>query len=105
MGGIILSSKNTRWDASKVKVMFWQGLLDYARIAWEKTLNDSKRETTSDDVIAKFDAIWGGNDLLYHRWHCETTRNNWTPNVGLANHSEVVHPSWGLCGSIIRCTH
>jgi hypothetical protein len=55
---------NTRWDASKVKQMIWQGPLDSTRIAWETTLKDSKREAIYDDVLAKFDAMWGGNNLL-----------------------------------------
>lgn len=57
MREMILRSNNTRWDASKVKRMIWQGLLDCARIVLEKALKDSKREATYDDVVAKFDAM------------------------------------------------
>lgn len=43
------------------------GLPNYARIAWEKALKDSKREATYDHVLAKFDVVWSGNGLIYHR--------------------------------------
>lgn len=36
------------------KALFGKSLLDYARIAWEKALKDSKKESTYDGVFAKF---------------------------------------------------
>jgi hypothetical protein len=36
----------------------------YARIACEITLKDSKRVAIYNDVLANFDATWGGNGLL-----------------------------------------
>lgn len=31
------TSNNTRWDVKKGHQNIWQGLLDYARIVWDKT--------------------------------------------------------------------
>jgi hypothetical protein len=82
-----LTFNKTRWDASRVEQTIWRGLLDYARIAWRKALEDSKTEATYDDVLAKFHATWGNNNLLYCKSNSEIMWNNQAPHVGLVDHA------------------
>lgn len=64
---------------------------DYARIYQEK---NSKRETMIyADVLIKFDATWGNNNILYHRLNSKTTWNNRAPDVGRVNQAYIVHSS------------
>lgn len=63
-----------------------QSLLNYARIAWGKALKDSKKESTFDDVLAKFDMVGGGeNGLVYHKWNDRIVWHIRVPNVGIVN--------------------
>lgn len=62
------------------------GLPNYARIAWEKALKDSKREAIYDHVLAKFDVVWFGNGLIYHRSNDNVVWHIRVPNVGLVSH-------------------
>lgn len=82
-----LNLNNTTWDASRVEQTIWNGLLDYARIAWRKALNDSKTKAIGDDVLTKFHTIWGSNNLLYYRSNSELMWNNQAPCVGLVDHA------------------
>ena len=52
---------------SKVKQMICKGPFDYARNVWEIAFKGSMRVAIYNDVLAKFDDMWGGNGLLYHR--------------------------------------
>ena len=48
------------------------------------------------DVLVKFDATWGGNNILYHRSNSKTTWNNRAPDVGRVNQAYIiVHSSRG----------
>jgi hypothetical protein len=47
--------------------VIWQNLLEYAKIAWDSARMAANRFTIYDDVIDKYDHVWGGNELLYHR--------------------------------------
>ena len=61
----------------------WQGLLDYARIAWRKALKEFKK-STYDDVLAKFDIV-GGVDLSIIDPMIELC--GMPANAGLVNHA------------------
>ena len=67
--------------------MIWQDLLVYTNFAWEKTPKNLKREAIYDDVLAKLDISWGGNNLLNHRLDFKIMWNNSVPDVGLVNHA------------------
>ena len=72
--------------------MIWQGLLEFARIAWDIAHKDADRAATYDDMLGNYDKIGGGNELLYHINNTKTMHwNITTPNVGLVNHVQVVH--------------
>ena len=49
----------------------WQGLLDYARIAWERDLKDVENASIYNDVLAKLNMRLGGErgsiNLLSHK--------------------------------------
>lgn len=54
-----------RCYSSEAKQISTAFLTTYVRIVWEKTRKDSKSKAIYDDVLAKFDTTWGGNNLLY----------------------------------------
>ena len=58
----------------------------------EKLLK-TQREMSSIiyDVLAKFGAIRGGNNLLYHTLNSKITKTDYTPNVDLISHAYIVH--------------
>ena len=46
--------------------MNWDALHDYGRIEWQRTLSDLEKahDVAYQDVINKFDVIWGAKVLL-----------------------------------------
>lgn len=52
---------------TKIQQTISQGLLDFARIAWVQGIKDSTSEAIYDDVLAKFDGMWGGHELFYRK--------------------------------------
>jgi hypothetical protein len=54
-----------------------------------KLLKIEERETMCDDVlaIAKFDNLWVGKELLYHKSTDKIMWNIRAPNVGLVDHA------------------
>lgn len=54
-----LTFNNTRWEEKKMQGTIGQRLVDYARIAWDIAFKESKKATTFDNMLAKFDMMWG----------------------------------------------
>lgn len=42
----------------------WRSVLDYARIKWVKALKESKKESSYDGALDKFDMMWRSNQLI-----------------------------------------
>lgn len=49
-----------------IQQMIWQGLIEYARHAWDAARKEANNGTTHKDVLGDYDKIWGANELLYH---------------------------------------
>ena len=55
-----------QWTIEKMHKMNWDALHDYGRIEWQRTLSDLEKahDVAYQDVINKFDVIWGAKVLL-----------------------------------------
>ena len=51
------------WTPHKVESVVWQGLTDYVRIAWDRTLNTNS-ESSWAKAIARFESVWSCHELL-----------------------------------------
>lgn len=71
-------------------------MLNYARIAWDKALKESKKESTYDNVLAKFDMVCGGNEIIYLRSNAKTVWHIRMLKFGLVTHVEAFNSSWGF---------
>lgn len=83
-----LTFNNQRWDIKKTQQMIWQGLLEYAKHAWDITREDANGVVVYDNALGNYDRISGGNEPLYHKDN--TRMMHWnirTPKMGLVNHT------------------
>lgn len=79
-----LTFNNTMWDVKKTRQLIQQSLLEYTKIAWETTQTSVDKVLIYDDVIGKYNEIWGGNELLYNRDNTRSIHGNIKmPNIGL----------------------
>lgn len=74
----------------------WFGLLNSARIAWGKPLEDFKKAAFYHDDLTKFDGVWGGNELIYDKSNDKIVCHNRVPKVSLVDYVYTLCPLWGL---------
>lgn len=92
LSGMILpfTFSSHKWDAIKSHFFqcYWtKAIIDYAIIVWDKVLKESKKETIYDDVLAKFNMLCRGNELVYHMSNDKIVWHIIAPNVGLVTHA------------------
>jgi hypothetical protein len=48
---INLTFNNNRWEAKKTQQIIWQGIHEYARIAWDISYKEPNKATIYDDAL------------------------------------------------------
>lgn len=70
--------------------------LDYAQIPQDVALTKSKKATMYDNMLAKFDMVWGGNEVIYHRSNDKISLRDILEYQMLAQLIMLSsYPSWG----------
>ena len=62
--------EGTTWSTERIQSYVWDGLQDYGRVKWGRTLLKDKRAKSPEkvaSVLGSFDAAWTLNDLLCRR--------------------------------------